>query len=72
MRCTPLTVEQHLLCVVIGAFALVAGYFVKYIPVHYFESFSLNEEALGQPDEERAQSFRTSLRKSRSLSRSYS
>lgn len=37
VRCTPLTLRQHLLCMGIGAFSLVFGYLVKrLLPLRWF------------------------------------
>jgi len=52
VRCTPLTLSQHLLCVGIGALSLVFGYLVKLIPLRYFSSLRLNEEPLQLTPEE--------------------
>jgi Ca2+ transporting ATPase len=46
VRCTPLTVEQHLLCIGIGFFSLVFGYLAKLIPLAHFKGLRLNEEPL--------------------------
>lgn len=71
MRCTPLTVNQHLICVAIGVSALIFGYFAKYIPLKYFSALKLSEEPVQMSIEERMQAYSRSFRKSRSLSKSY-
>ena len=57
MRCTPLTVNQHLICVGIGILALVFGYFAKYVPLKYFSALKLNEEPVQMSVEERIQAY---------------
>lgn len=71
VRCTPLTGNQHLVCVGIGFFSLVFGYLAKKVPLEYFKGLRLNEEPLQLSEEERVLAYQSSFRKSRSLSRSY-
>lgn len=71
VKCTPLTLSQHALCIGIGILALVFGYLAKLIPLKYFKSFRLNEDPLQLTEEEKMEARRTSFRKSRTLSRSY-
>lgn len=71
VRCTPLTFQQHMICVSIGFLSLIFGYLAKLVPLSYFKKFRLNEEPVQMTDEERLRAYRASFRKSRSLSRSY-
>jgi len=71
VKCTPLTVEQHAMCIAIGFFSLVFGYFAKFLPLSYFKGLKLNEEPIQMTDLQRVESLRHSFRQSRTLSRSY-
>jgi len=42
MRCVPLTQNQHLVCIGIGAFSLILGFFVKFIPSRLFGFMRIN------------------------------
>lgn len=42
IKCSPLTVNQHLFCIAIGACGLIVGVMVKFIPKRFFD-FHLNE-----------------------------
>jgi hypothetical protein len=68
VKCSPLTVQQHLMCIFIGFFSLVVGFFVKLIPLSWFHWLKLNEEPL-KTQEERSMVASRSLRKSRSIFR---
>lgn len=71
IRTSPLTLNQHLLCIGIGMFSLVQGVIIKAIlPPSWFEWMHFNEEAMS--DEEEKKALVTSLRKSfrQSLNRS--
>ncbi len=69
-KCTPLTVTQHLICIVIGFFSLVFGYLAKKLPLSYFANFRLNEESSPPSLDRNNESMRRSFRKSRTLNRS--
>jgi hypothetical protein len=72
VRCTPLTLNQHLACVAIGVLSLVFGYLAKLLPLRHFQRFRLNEEPIQMSFEEKYEHYRSSLKKSRSyLSRSF-
>lgn len=63
VRTSPLSYEEHAICLAIGMFSLVQGIFVKaFLPVSWFEKFHMNEEAM--TDEEEKQAFTTTFRKS--------
>ena len=63
VRTVPLTWQQHLICIGIGAFSLIWGLVVKAIlPVTLFERIQMKEEPLNQ--EEQKLAFTTTLRKS--------
>jgi P-type Ca2+ transporter type 2B len=44
VKCTSLTIGQHLMCIGIGFLSIVFGYFAKRIPLSYFKGLRLNEE----------------------------
>ena len=56
------------MCIAIGFFSLVFGYFAKFVPLSYFKGLKLNEEPIQMTGVE---SLRHSFRQSRTLSRSY-
>ena len=44
IRCAPLTLEQHGICITIGAFSLIQAVLVKaFLPVSWFERWHMNE-----------------------------
>jgi Ca2+ transporting ATPase len=63
VRCAPLTVEQHIICIAIGFFSLIQGVLVKaFLPVRWFARLHMKEEAM--TDEEEKDAFTTQFRKS--------
>jgi hypothetical protein len=58
-----------LICVLIGSFSIVVGFFIKLIPLSLFERFKYEEEPL-KTDLEKERAFRSAFRKSRSIYRS--
>lgn len=63
VRCAPLTVEEHAICLGLGLLSLVNGVIVKaLLPVSWFEKVQMKEEIM--TDEEEKQAFTTSFRKS--------
>lgn len=66
VKCSPLSLQQHLYCISIGFLSIIVGFFVKFIPIDLFSIFKVNETPL-ETEEERAAAFQSSLRKSRSL-----
>mmetsp|Transcript_22166 Transcript_22166/g.16559 ORF Transcript_22166/g.16559 Transcript_22166/m.16559 type:complete len:204 (-) Transcript_22166:41-652(-) len=63
IRCAPLTLEQHGICICIGAFSLIHALFVKaFLPVSWFARWHMNEQVM--TDEEESHAFTTQFRKS--------
>ena len=63
IRTTPLTLQEHGICVGVGLLSLVNAILVKtFLPVSWFEKLRMKEEAMN--DEEEKQAFTTSFRKS--------
>lgn len=63
VRCAPLTLDQHLLCIGIGFFSLIQGILVKLLlPVRWFARLHMKEEPM--TDEEEKEAFTTQFRKS--------
>jgi len=65
VRTVPLTWQQHLICIGIGAFSLIWGVVVKLIlPVRLFESIQMKEEPLNEEEQKLAytNTFRKSFR----------
>jgi len=63
LRCRPLTVDEHLICLAFGAFSLVNGVIIKIIlPAKWFNRLSLREEVM--TDEEVQSSFVSAFKKS--------
>ena len=44
VRCVPLTSTQHGICIGIGAFSLIVGIFVKFIPSRIFKFMRINQK----------------------------
>ena len=42
IKCSPLTVNQHLFCIAVGACGIIVGFIVKFIPKRIF-AFQMNE-----------------------------
>lgn len=62
VRTTPLTTEQHLICLAIGMFSLIQGVIVKLVlPVRWFERIHINEVPM--TEEEAAKSLTSIARK---------
>lgn len=62
-RTSPLSWEQHVMCIVIGMFSIVQGFIVKaLIPVSWFNKLHMKEEVMS--DEEEKEAFTTQFRKS--------
>ena len=68
VKCSPLTISQHIFCIGVGALSLLVGIFVKLLPLELFTIFQLNEEPL-KTEQEKERAFQQSFRKSRSLYR---
>ena len=63
VRCAPLTLEQHAICIAIGSFGLIQGVIVKaFLPVRWFARLHMKEEPM--TDEEEKEAFTTNFRKS--------
>lgn len=66
VRTVPLTLNQHLMCLGIGAFSLINGAIVKAIlPVGWFDWIKIKEDPLSE--EEIKKSLHMSLRKSKTI-----
>jgi hypothetical protein len=50
------------MCIAIGFFSLVFGYFGKFVPLSYFKGFKLNEEPIQMTDLQRIETLRHSFR----------
>ena len=62
VRTSPLTTEQHLICLAIGMFSLIQGVIVKLVlPVRWFERIHINEVPM--TEEEAAKSLTSIARK---------
>lgn len=68
IKCSPLTVQQHLICIVIGSISLLVSFIVKLLPLSLFSFVRVNEEPLAT-EEQRRLAYQHSLRKSRSIYR---
>jgi len=53
VRCAPLTLSQHLVCIVIGAGGLIWGVFVRLMPTTPFKCFKISEEPLPASEADR-------------------
>jgi len=63
MRCVPLTLKQHLFCVIIGAISIIWHVIFKMaVPSSLFHRFHVNEKEMSE--EESAHSLNAILRKS--------
>lgn len=63
VRCAPLSIEQHAICIGIGAFSLIQGVLVKaFLPVRWFARLHMKEEPM--TDEEEKDAFTSQFRKS--------
>lgn len=52
MRCAPLTVDEHMICLALGAFSLVNGLIVKaFLPVKWFDIVKIKEEKMSDEEE---------------------
>lgn len=62
VQCAPLDTEQNIICLIIGAFSLIWGFVLKFVPARWFERLSINQEPM--TDEEVDKSVNATLRKS--------
>jgi len=62
LRTVPLSVEQNLICVAIGAFSLIWGVLIKVIPGRWFDWVRMPEHEMD--DKEEQQALTSNLRKS--------
>lgn len=44
LKCWPLNTNQNLFCVAVGAFELVVGFGLKFLPLGWFQCFSFDEK----------------------------
>ncbi len=72
VRAVPLTLEENLICLTIGAFSIVWGVIIKLvIPPHLFAKLAVNEKPMNDEEEQNTlvavmrRSFRQSLNKSK-------
>jgi len=52
VKCSPLSVSQHLLCIFIGSFSLLVSFIVKLLPLSMFSFFSVKEEPMTTQERE--------------------
>jgi Ca2+ transporting ATPase len=72
VRCVPLTIQQHLICIGIGLCSLIVGVLIKPIPARWFSFMSRSSDKSSE-EEDREQieaGLIKSLRRSKSVSRS--
>ena len=51
MRTTPLSLEQHLICLGIGMFSLIQGVLIKLLlPARFFNWVRINDEPMVEPE----------------------
>jgi Ca2+ transporting ATPase len=63
LRCSPLSLNEHIICCCIGLFSFIQAILVKaFLPVSWFEKLHMKEEAMS--DEEEKEAFTTVFRKS--------
>jgi hypothetical protein len=63
IRCCPLTVNEHAICIIIGMLSIVNGFLVKaLLPSSLFKKWHMNEEEMS--DEKDQNTLTTKLRKS--------
>lgn len=65
MRCVPLSWEQNMICAGIGAFSLIWGLILKFVPARWFEWIRLEESEM--TEEEEQSGMLSSLKKSRTM-----
>ena len=46
VKCTPLTLEQHGICICVGAVSIIVSFIVKLLPLSLFSCFQVNEEPM--------------------------
>lgn len=68
VKCSPLTLNQHLMCIGIGACSLITGLLVRLLPISMFNLFKVNEVPL-ETDDEIKEAYGHAWRKSRSIYR---
>jgi hypothetical protein len=68
VKCSPLTLQQHALCISVGAFSIIVGVGVKFIPLKMISFIKVDEEPYNA--EEKFKRYNYSIRKSRSLYKS--
>lgn len=63
VRVAALSMEQHIICILIGMFSIIQGFLVKaLLPVSWFNKLHMKEEVM--TDEEEKEAFTTQFRKS--------
>lgn len=66
VQCAPLNTDQNIFCICIGAFSLIWGLILKFVPARWFDRLSITEEPM--TEEEVDKSVNANLRKSFTLS----
>lgn len=66
VQCAPLGREANIFCVSVGAFSLVWGLILKFVPARWFDRLSISEEPM--TEEEADKSVNATLRKSFTVS----
>ena len=51
VKCVPLTFEQNMICIGIGAMELIIGFVIKFIPLRFFQCVSLDESPMSEANE---------------------
>jgi len=69
VKCTPLTVKEHLICVGIGSLSLVIGVVSKFVPLSIFSCLSVHDDLPSDDQWKAKKSLTKSFRQSRALSR---
>eukprot|EP00743_Colponemidia_sp_Colp-15_P000130 GILK01000149.1.p1 GENE.GILK01000149.1~~GILK01000149.1.p1 ORF type:complete len:1077 (+),score=234.49 GILK01000149.1:103-3333(+) len=62
MKTSPLTVEQHIYCILLGFGSLIVGFLIKFVPITPFTKIKIDEKPM--TDQERKSGVVTKLRKS--------
>jgi hypothetical protein len=68
VRTIPLSTDMHLLCLGIGAFSLIWGVFVKFIPMSLFEKVKVDDTPMKAGQKSLVKSLKSMGRKKTSLS----
>jgi len=67
VKCYPLNMNQNLYCLVFGAFEIVVGVVIKFVPLKYFQIISLDDKPMDE--EEKTKTLTSTFKKSATLRR---